>query len=146
MARSLVIDDDNVFRTMVQSALERAGHETWNTFGGDKGIHLFRTIPIDLVITDILMQDGDGLETVRAFRRESHDVPIIAVSGGGERCEGDYPKVAEMLGAGKTFTKPSVPEDVLFLRAKTHIQVRVGLQFPGATPARPGWRRCPMFC
>ncbi len=106
MARVLVIDDDEAFRTMVEVALKRAGHETWHASDGEEGIRIFRTIPVDLVITDIIMPEKEGIETVLELRRSDPDVAIIAVSGGGRIEPQNYLCLAEKLGADETFSKP----------------------------------------
>lgn len=91
---------------MLRTALERAGHDVTETPDGRVGLRLFRERPADLVITDIIMSDREGLETIMALRRESHDLRIIAVSGGGQVGAESYLDLAEKLGADKTFTKP----------------------------------------
>ena len=106
MARILVIDDDNGFRSLLQTALERDGHQVWSATGGKEGIRVFQSVPVDLVITDIFMQEGEGLETIHNLRATCRDLPIIAVSGGGNLCRGNYLNVAKKIGAYRTFSKP----------------------------------------
>lgn len=61
---------------------------------------------MDIVITDILMPEKEGLETIQEFRRDFPDVKIIAMSGGGRVGTNDYLRVAELYGAGHVFKKP----------------------------------------
>ncbi len=95
-----------MFRQMLRKMLERVGYEIVEAGDGREGMKLFREEPADLVITDILMPEQDGVETVIKLRREFADVGIIAISGGGQINSKQYLKVAEGLGAAHTFSKP----------------------------------------
>lgn len=106
MRRILIIDDDVVFRQMLRTMLERAEYEIIEAADGREGMRLFREAPVDLVITDILMPEQDGVETVIQLRREFADVGIIAISGGGQIGSKEYLKVAEGFGVTHTFSKP----------------------------------------
>ncbi len=106
MANILLIDDDQFFRTMLRIALERAGHQVTEAINGRIGLRLFREKPADLVITDIIMPDTEGLETITSLRHESHDVPVVAVSGGGRLGGDSYLDLAKRFGANTTFAKP----------------------------------------
>ena len=61
---------------------------------------------MNLIITDIVMPEKEGLETIMEFRRRSPGVKIIAISGGGKIEANEYLNLAQMLGAQKTFSKP----------------------------------------
>ncbi len=106
MRRILIIDDDVVFRQMLRKMLERAGYEVTEAGDGREGMRLFREARADLVITDILMPEQDGVETVIKLKREFADVGIIAISGGGQIDSKEYLKVAEGFGVTHTFSKP----------------------------------------
>ena len=82
MVRILVIDDDDDFRSMLCTALEWAGYTAEEARNGQEGIRHHRTEPVDLVITDILMPEQEGLETIQSLRQEFPEIKIIAVSGG----------------------------------------------------------------
>jgi CheY-like chemotaxis protein len=105
MARILVIDDDDAVRTMVVTALERAGHIVSEASTGLEGTRRFHREPADLVITDMVMPDQDGIETVMALRREYAGLPIIAISGLA-RDSALYLEIAAKLGACRTLQKP----------------------------------------
>ncbi len=100
------MDDDVEFRQMLRKMLERAGYEVTEAADGKEGMKLFHKAPMDLVITDMLMPEQDGVETVIELRREFADVKIIAISGGGQIDSKEYLRMAERLGATHTFSKP----------------------------------------
>ena len=83
MKRILVIDDDLQVRQMLRQMLEREGYEVVEAKDGKEGYELYHQAPTDLVITDIIMPKGGGLEVIFELRREFPDVKIIAISGGG---------------------------------------------------------------
>ncbi len=83
MAKILIIDDDDTFRKMLHDMLSRAGHTVVAAENGSRGIELYREGPADLVITDIIMPEKEGVETIRELHRDFPDVRIIAISGGG---------------------------------------------------------------
>jgi len=109
MAMILVIDDQEIIRVLLRSALEAAGYEVMEAANGREGLDLYRKKPVDLVITDILMPELNGLDMLMELTREFLDAKVIAISGaGGERNVLD---VAKLLGARQTFPKPfSIPD------------------------------------
>lgn len=115
MARILIIDDEDQSRNMLCQALTRAGYEVLTASDGNEGIELFRTVRADLIITDILMPDKEGLETIMDLRRDFPDVKIIAMSGGGLTGNLNFLDIAERLGAQRTLEKPFHLQEVLQL-------------------------------
>ena len=111
MPRILIIDDDTAVRSTVCRMLERAGYETVEASDGRHGIKLLDGI--DLVITDLLMPDMDGVDLLGTIRKSGHDVPVIAMSGGGKVDSNSYLKVARALGAFATIAKPFDLEHLL---------------------------------
>ncbi|MBU0730827.1 MAG: response regulator [Proteobacteria bacterium] len=106
MARILIADDDVQVRTMLREMLERAGYEVDEAADGAKAMKLFRENPYDLVITDIIMPEKEGIETIMELRRDYPNLTIFAISGGGRVGPDNYLKLAQKIGARKTFTKP----------------------------------------
>jgi CheY-like chemotaxis protein len=99
MGRILVIDDDDQFRTMLRQARGREGYEVLEASYGREGIIRYRTALTDLVITDILMPEPEGIQTIRELRAEFPEIKIIAISGGGSKGTLNFLNLAEMLGA-----------------------------------------------
>lgn len=113
MASVLVIDDDDMVRTMLLRSLARGGHEAVGARDGLEGVARFRETPCDVVITDIFMPNQEGLATIMELRRTFPHIRIIAISGGGARASLDVLPVAEALGACRTLRKPFTPQEVL---------------------------------
>src|SRR3989338_2017552 len=104
MATILIIDDEEIIRVLLRSALEEAGDEVTEAANGREGLELYRHRQTDLVITDILMPELNGLDMLLELTREFLDAKVIAISGaGGEKNVLD---VAKLLGARQTFPKP----------------------------------------
>lgn len=112
MARILVIDDDDSIRLLVAEILAAAGHAVTTADGGTKGAKLFRAAPCDLILTDIVMAEGEGLETIIKLHREFPAVPIIAMSGGSSFST-DYLEMAAKLGAARTLNKPFSGDELI---------------------------------
>ena len=109
MARILIIEDESQLRHMVEQLLTRAGHEVLSASDGRSGMDLYHEQLPDLVITDILMPEVDGLEIIRSLRREFPQVKIIAMSGGGETGKLQYLPEAREFGADIALSKPFDP-------------------------------------
>jgi YesN/AraC family two-component response regulator len=113
MAHILIIDDDPQILDMLGQTLKREGHEVVEALDGKEGLKLYRENPTDLIITDIIMPDKEGIETIIELQRDFPDVKIIAISGGGHNDPHQYLYIARMLGVQKTFTKPIAREELL---------------------------------
>ena len=113
MSRILVIDDDPMVRDTLRLILTAAGHQVALAFDGKAGLKAFSELSPDLVITDILMPEKEGMETIGELRQIALHVPIIAVSGGGRVGNMDFLAAARHFGADRTFAKPFDPDDVL---------------------------------
>ena len=106
MARVLVIDDDEVARTLVKRMLDAEGHRVEEALDGAEGLRLFGKNPPDLVLTDINMPGLDGHAVIEAIRMLNADVPIIAISGGGAIPKDELLLKASALGAIEVIMKP----------------------------------------
>jgi DNA-binding NtrC family response regulator len=111
--RILIIDDDVVTREILNDLLETEGYLLANASNGKIGLNLHKKKPFDLIITDIIMPEMEGLETIKEIRRISPQVKIIAISGGGRIDPNDYLSMAGKLGANLTFDKPLDPETIV---------------------------------
>ena len=106
MARILIIDDEAMIRDLLVRILEREGYETVTASGGKDGIKIHRENPADLIITDLIMPEKEGIETIMELRRYFQDVKIIAMSGGGKIDPETYLQIAKTMGAIETIAKP----------------------------------------
>jgi PAS domain S-box-containing protein len=117
----LVIDDEAPVREMLREFLADGGYRVLEASNGDQGIHLARTGLVDLVITDLVMPEKEGIETIMQLRRELPWLNIVALSGAGG---GKYLGMAKILGARSALAKPVSPQDLL-------AAVREALEAPG---------------
>ncbi len=106
MAKILIIDDDHHILIMTKKMLERAGFEVELASNGNEGLELFERVPVDLVITDIIMPEKEGLETIRVMKRMRPNLKIIAMSGGGKISADNYLDAAKIFGATRILGKP----------------------------------------
>ena len=104
MARILVIDDQELIRSLLRAVLEGEGYQVLEASTGRLGLELYRERSADLIITDIVMPEMNGLEMMLELTRNFLTVKVIAISGGLES-EGTL-HVATLLGAHQTFHKP----------------------------------------
>ena len=114
MARIVVIDDDTAVRQMLRFVLVHAGHEVLEAHDGRQGVQLLvEHMPVDLLITDIVMSGQEGMETIVEVRKGYPALKILAISGGGQSSAVNYLKMARLLGANDTLSKPFEGEDLL---------------------------------
>ena len=106
MTRILVIDDEESFREMVRQMLEQAGYEVLEATDGKDGLNVYQAERPDLVITDLIMPEQEGIETIIGLRRENPDARIIAMSGGGRITAADFLGIARKFGARHILAKP----------------------------------------
>jgi DNA-binding response OmpR family regulator len=116
--RILLIDDEEAVRTTVGEILKRAGYEVQSAADGKSGLDLFKQQNFDLLITDLLMPEGDGLETIMALRRGRKALKIMVISGCGQTLGNEYMKIAHHLGADVTLPKPFTRVELLAAVAK----------------------------
>ncbi len=119
MAKILVVDDDNLMQDLLKQVLETEGYEVLVASDGREALDFFDAAPSDLVITDMAMPRMNGIELIRDLTDRDHDVKIIAMSGGGHLSAEDYLRIAQMLGARHTMSKPF--EMHSFLNAVTEV-------------------------
>jgi CheY-like chemotaxis protein len=112
MARILVIDDDHAVRLTIQVILERDGHEVICAADGERGLRAFQSAAPQLIITDIIMPNKEGLETIMEIRARDAAIPIIAMSGGGRVGNADFLKMALRVGASAILPKPFERQDL----------------------------------
>ena len=111
MAKILVVDDEPAILLMLKKMLEKADHEVDTASDGNEGIILFEKNKHDLLITDIIMPEKEGMETIIELHKKYPDLKIIAISGGGRISPDGYLPGAKLLGANMVFQKPLVQKE-----------------------------------
>lgn len=111
--RILVIDDEEQVRRLLSQALKLHGYEVTLAANGQEGVREYRRAQADLIITDILMPDREGLEIIQELRREFPTSKIFTISGADEVLGMDVLEVAKRFGALRTFKKPFDLHDIL---------------------------------
>ncbi len=113
MARILIIDDENAVRATVRAILELEGHEVVEAGNGREGLDQFRETSPDLVITDMIMPDMEGIETILELYKLNSSLAVIAMSGGGRTANMDFLKLARKFGANVLLRKPFKSADLI---------------------------------
>lgn len=103
----LVVEDDVLVRRLIKRNLERHGYRVDTAENGIEAMECMKSVEYPVVITDLIMPDQDGIETIFMVGRESPKTKIIAITGGGRTGDPDYfLRVAETAGAFCTLAKP----------------------------------------
>ena len=110
MASILIVDDEAPIRALLRRILEDDGHTVREASNGQIGLNLYREDPADLVITDILMPERDGMEVTLALTQEFLDAKVIAMTG----ATGDqnFLNVAKLFGARRVIQKPFSVDEI----------------------------------
>ena len=108
-----MIDDEPTILLMMKKMIEKEGYEVDLATNGNNGMALLSENIFDLVITDIIMPDKEGLEIIAELRKDFPAVKIIAISGGGRLNPEGYLISASLLGASKVFKKPFERKDLI---------------------------------
>lgn len=111
--RVLIIDDDEQIRVLLRQMMEWAGYEVLVAENGKIAMQIQSEKPADLVITDLIMPEQEGLETISSLKKEYAGIKIIAISGGGRIGPEAYLPAALELGADKVFSKPFDVQEVV---------------------------------
>lgn len=111
--RVLIIDDDEQIRVLLEQMMLWAGFEVMVAENGKVGMQLQRDRPADLVITDLIMPEQEGLETISRLKKDYRGIKIIAISGGGRIGPEAYLPAALELGADRVFSKPFDVQEIV---------------------------------
>jgi len=115
MATILVVDDEDVIRSILRKVLEGAGHTVFDAKDGRQALKMYADSPTDLVISDIFMPEMDGIEFLMRVRDKFPEARIIALSGGGYLGKAEVLTAASNLGAVTVLEKPFEVQDCLAL-------------------------------
>lgn len=123
----LIVDDEEQVRSAMTLFLTRKGYRVQEARDGRSAEESLRKELPDLILTDLIMPDRDGLELLTFVRKYAPAVPVIAMSGGGRINPADYLELARRMGAARTLEKPfpsaqllATLEEVLSQRPKPH--------------------------
>ena len=113
MARILMVDDDPDICFVLKKLLERHGHEVLAALNGREALERLASAPCDVVITDMIMPEMDGVELIMKMREDYPLMKVIAISGGGRISAEEYLKMAKTLKVSRTFQKPIKSADLI---------------------------------
>jgi DNA-binding response OmpR family regulator len=109
----LLVEDDNDLREMLKDTLSRKNFTVLEAKNGRDAIMHFKPAVIDLVVTDLIMPEEDGLKVIMRLREMKPGLKIIAISGGGKAGPGSYLNLARALGADAIYSKPFSINDLI---------------------------------
>ena len=113
MAKILVVDDDLGVRRVILRALSALGHDIIEATNGVEALAMYKENPVDLVITDLIMPEKDGIELIRELQEIRAGLKVIAISGGGRHGKLELLDLAEAFGAQRVLSKPIHLDDLI---------------------------------
>jgi CheY-like chemotaxis protein len=109
----LIVEDEKELREMLKTTLLRRKMTVFEAVNGKDAIMHFKPTITDLVVTDLIMPEEDGLKVIMKLKEIKPAVKIIAISGGGKAGPGSYLKLAKALGADAVYSKPFSISDLV---------------------------------
>jgi DNA-binding NtrC family response regulator len=109
----LLIDDEPALREILSRVLTDAGHRVVGAGNGKEASKALTTSAFDVVVTDVIMPEKDGMQVISEVRKKFPNVRIIAMSGGGHVSRDQYLKIAKGLGAHAVLEKPFANQALL---------------------------------
>lgn len=109
----LLVEDDHELREMLKVSLTRHQFTVLEAVNGRDAITHFKPLITDIIVTDLIMPEEDGLKVIMKIREIKPDIKIIAISGGGKAGPGSYLNLAKVLGADAIFSKPFSISDLI---------------------------------
>ncbi len=111
--KALIIDDEDLSRALIDTALRKAGYITTLLKDGNEAEEAIRNDTYNLVVTDILMPGKEGIDVIEDLKLAHPDIKVIAVSGGGSVGHSSYLQLAQAYGADAVLQKPFTPTQLL---------------------------------
>lgn len=137
MARVLLIEDDPRLLGLMRDAFQKSGFETYVAENGKVGVEQFHALQPDLVVTDIVMPEREGMSVIMEVKKGLFDTGLIAISGGGERGRMAYLRWARELGADLVLQKPFRMSMLLWMAHELLSDAASRHETAGACPAGP---------
>jgi CheY-like chemotaxis protein len=130
-SRILLVDDDDAIRELLELVLQRKGLQVVKACDGREALSLYKKQEFDLVVTDLIMPDKEGIETILEIRAMKRPIRILAISGGGRVDQSMHLNLARSVGADRVLAKPFLPKDFLevveeLLAAPARVSTRSG--------------------
>ncbi len=113
MTKILIIEDNALSQHTLRRILQSAGYDVVTADNGREGLAAFNKEHPDLIVSDIIMPEKEGIETIMEILRDHPHTKIIAISGGGRMGNTDFLQIAKKLGACDAIAKPFDPEDLI---------------------------------
>lgn len=111
----LVVDDDRIVRDFAKEVLERHDYLVQSASDGESALSFLASLPVDVVLIDIMMPRKEGLETIIELRQNYPKLTVFAMSASGARRGHDFLATASKFGAHGVLQKPFTPEQLLTL-------------------------------
>jgi len=109
----LIVDDEKVFTQAMARLFTQKNFQVTLASSGFEAIDALKEVEPDIIISDILMPNSDGIELLLYIKKNKIKTPVIAISGGGRLSSIDYLKMAERFGAAATLNKPVSFDELL---------------------------------
>ncbi|MEX0921576.1 MAG: response regulator [Rhodovibrionaceae bacterium] len=119
----LVVDDDSMVRDVIARTLSAAGYPVRTAGNGNEAVEIFSREPCAIVITDIVMPEKEGIETILELKRRDAAVKILAISGGGRERGKEFLRYASRLGANEVLPKPFRKAELLEVIARFEAEI-----------------------
>ena len=113
MRKILIVDDEQLIREGLKIALEQEGYLVQIAEDGRDALKIMESYKPDVIVTDIIMPEKDGIELIINIRKTNKDMRIIAISGGGRISAKDHLRIASKLGADCIITKPFSAKELI---------------------------------
>jgi len=118
MAKVLLVDDDDTVLYSLSRALKQAGYEVLEASNGLAVVDIISKNQPDILVTDLIMPEQEGISTITKVKELYPDLPIIAISGGGRNLGSDFLDIAMYIGANATLAKPFDESELIALIEK----------------------------